>query len=157
VFAHNGPPFPIISDQAVGPVVLSLWTHPDVGTGTFFVLINPQPGKALPKDLKFSIGIAPVSGRLPEVIYPMWVEKNRTQPEFKNEVQFDQDEMWKVRLILTSAEGNAEATAQVEATPPGYGRWDLLLFALPFLAVGFLWFKMMTKRRRARVVQTAQG
>jgi hypothetical protein len=157
VFAHNGPPFPIISDQAVGPVVLSLWTHPDVGTGTFFVLINPQPGKTLPNDLKFSIGIAPASGRLPEVIYPMWVEKNRTQPEFKNEVQFDQDEMWKVRLILTSAEGNAEATAQVEATPPGYGRWDLLLFALPFLAVGFLWFKMMTKRRRARVVQTAQG
>ena len=157
VFAHNGPPFPIISDQTVGPVVLSLWTHPDIGTGTFFVLINPQPGKPLPKDLKFSIGIAPVSGRLPEVIYPMWVEKNRTQPEFKNEVQFDQDEMWKVRLILTSADGNAEATAQVEATPPGYGRWDLLLFALPFLAVGFLWFKMMTKRRRARVVQAAQG
>ncbi len=157
VFAHNGPPFPIISDQAVGPVVLSLWTHPDIGTGTFFVLINPQPGKELPKDLKFSIGITPVSGRLPEVIYPMWAEKNRTQPEFKNEVQFDQDEMWKVRLILTSADGNAEATAQVEATPPGYGRWDLLLFALPFLAVGFLWFKMMTKRRRARVVQTAQG
>jgi hypothetical protein len=155
VFAHNGPPFPIISDQTVGPVVLSLWTHPDVGTGTFFVLINPQPGKELPKDLKFSIGIAPVSGRLAEVIYPMWNEKNRTQPEFKNEVQFDQDEMWKVRLMLTSADGNAEATAQVEATPPGYGRWDLLLFALPFLAVGFLWFKMMTKRRRARVEQVA--
>jgi hypothetical protein len=156
-FAHNGPPFPIISDQTVGPVVLSLWTHPDVGTGTFFVLINPQPGKELPKDLKFSIGIAPVSGRLPEVIYPMWSEKNRTQPEFKNEVQFDRDEMWKVRLILTSAEGNAETTAEVEATPPGYGQWDLLLFALPFLAVGFLWFKMMTKRRRARLAEAAQG
>lgn len=156
-FAHNGPPFPIISDQTVGPVVLSLWTHPDVGTGTFFVLINPQRGKELPRDLKFSIGVTPVSGRLAEVVYPMWVEKNRTQPEFKNEVQFDQDEIWKVRLILTSAEGNAEAMAQVEATPPGYGRWDLLLFALPFLAVGFLWFKMMTKRRRSRVVEAAQG
>jgi hypothetical protein len=154
-FAHNGPPFPIISDQAVGPVVLSLWTHPDIGTGTFFVLINPQPGKEIPKDLKFSIGIAPVSGRLAEVIYPMWVEKNRTQPEFKNEVQFDQDEMWRVRLILTSSEGNAEALAQVEATPPGYGQWDLLLFALPFLAVGFLWFKMMAKRRRSRVSEAA--
>ena len=90
-FAHNGPPFPIISDQTVGPVVLSLWTHPDVGTGTFFVLINPQRGKELPRDLKFSIGVTPVSGRLAEVVYPMWVEKNRTQPEFKNELQFDQD------------------------------------------------------------------
>jgi hypothetical protein len=156
-FAHNGPPFPIISDQTVGPVVISLWTHPDVGTGTFFVLVDPLPGKSIPKDLNFSIGIAPVSGRLAEVIYPMTLDSNRGQLEYKNEVQFDQDEMWKVRLILTSAEGNGEAMSQVEATPPGYGRWDLLLFALPFLAVGFLWFKMMAKRRRARVVQAAQG
>jgi hypothetical protein len=155
--AHNGPPFPIITDQTVGPVVISLWTHPDVGTGTFFVLVDPLPGKSIPKDLKFSIGVAPVSGRLAEVVYPMSLDSNRGQLEYKNEVQFDQDEMWKVRLILTSADGNGEATAQVEATPPGYGRWDLLLFALPFLAVGFLWFKMMTKRRRARVVQPAQG
>lgn len=155
VFAHNGPPFPIISDQKVGPVVISLWTHPDVGTGTFFVLVDPLPGKSIPNDLKFSIGIAPVSGRLAEVVYPMTLDSNRGQLEYKNEVQFDQDEMWKVRLILTSAEGNDEVMSQVEATPPGYGRWDLLLFALPFLAVGFLWFKMMAKRRRARVAQTA--
>jgi hypothetical protein len=153
VFAHNGPPFPIISDQTVGPCVISLWTHPDVGTGTFFVLVSAQPGKSIPKDLTFQIGVAPVSGRLAEVVYPMWVESNRGQLEYKNEVQFDRDEMWKVRLILTSADGNGEAIAQVEATPPGYGRWDLLLFSLPFLAVGFLWFKMMAKRRKIRTVQ----
>ena len=34
--AHNGPPFPMISDHAMGPCTISLWTHPDVGTGTFF-------------------------------------------------------------------------------------------------------------------------
>jgi hypothetical protein len=156
-FAHNGPPFPIISDQTVGPCVISLWTHPDIGTGTFFVLVNPLPGKSIPTDLKFAIGVAPVSGRLAEVVYPMWVESNRGQLEYKNEVQFDRDEMWKVRLILTSADGGGEATSQVEATPPGYGRWDLLLFALPFLAVGFLWFKMMAKRRRLRAVPATQG
>ena len=156
-FAHNGPPFPIITDQTVGPCVISLWTHPDVGTGTFFVLVNPLPGKSIPKDLKIQIGVAPVSGRLAEVVYSTWVEDTRGQLEYKNEVQFDRDEMWKVRLILTSADGGGEATSQVEATPPGYGRWDLLLFALPFLAVGFLWFKMMTKRRRVRSVQPAQG
>ena len=42
--AHNGPPFPIISDKRVGPVVVSLWTHPDVGTGLFYVIVNPPPG-----------------------------------------------------------------------------------------------------------------
>jgi hypothetical protein len=156
-FAHNGPPFPIITDQTVGPCVISLWTHPDVGTGTFFVLVNPLPGKSIPKDLKIQIGIAPVSGRLAEVVYSTWVESLRGQLEYKNEVQFDRDEMWKVRLILTSADGGGEATSQVEATPPGYGRWDLLLFALPFLAVGFLWFKMMTKRRRLRAVPAVQS
>ena len=42
--AHNGPPFPIIENQKVGPCIISLWTHPDVGTGTFFVLVDPLPG-----------------------------------------------------------------------------------------------------------------
>ena len=42
--AHNGPPFPIIENQKVGPCVISLWTHPDVGTGTFFVFVDPLPG-----------------------------------------------------------------------------------------------------------------
>ena len=42
--AHNGPPFPIIENRTVGGCVISLWTHPDVGTGTFFVLVDPIPG-----------------------------------------------------------------------------------------------------------------
>src|SRR5271165_7000145 len=66
--AHNGPPFPIIENQTVGPCVVSLWTHPDVGTGTFFVLVDPLPGSRIPDDLKISIGVQPESGRLPEVI-----------------------------------------------------------------------------------------
>jgi len=144
--AHNGPPFPIITDQRVGPVVLSLWTHPDLGTGTFWIMVDPPPGGTVPSDLKFQVGVQPVSGRLPEVVYKSWPEKARGLVQFKSEVQFDQDEMWKVRVILESSAGNAEATAQVEATPPGFGRWDLLLYALPFLAVGFLWFRGMARK-----------
>ena len=41
--AHNGPPFPIIVDQRVGPCIVSLWTHPDVGVGTFFVMVDATP------------------------------------------------------------------------------------------------------------------
>jgi hypothetical protein len=36
----------------------------------------------------------------------------------------------------------------VEATPPGYGRWDLLLYLFPFLGVGFLWLKAFLRGRR---------
>ena len=59
--AHNGPPFPIISDKRVGPVVVSLWTHPDVGTGLFYVIVDPPPGGTIPADLKIEIGVRPVT------------------------------------------------------------------------------------------------
>src|SRR5438270_12396905 len=68
--AHNGPPFPIITDRPMSGCVISLWTHPDVGIGTFFVAVSPKPGQPLPKGLRFDIGVAPVSGRLNEARYP---------------------------------------------------------------------------------------
>jgi hypothetical protein len=155
--AHNGPPFPIITDQRVGPCIISLWTHPDVGIGTFFVMVDPMPGGSVPKDLKIQIGVQPVSGRLAEVVYSAWPEDQRGQIEFKTEVQFDQQEYWKVRLILASSLGGGEALSKVEATPPGFGRWDLLLYLLPFLAAGFLWFSAMAKRHRLRKTRAQQG
>lgn len=157
VRAHNGPPFPIITDQRVGPCVVSLWIHPDIGTSPIFVLVDPAPGGAIPKDLKLEIGIQPVSRRLPEVIYPATIADQRGQLEYKTDVEFDRQEFWSVRLILMSAAGGGEALAKVEATPVGYGRWDLLLFALPFLAVAFLWIKVTAKRRRQRKHSLAQA
>jgi hypothetical protein len=152
--AHNGPPFPIITDQRVGPYIISLWTHPDLGVGTFFVMVDPMPGGTVPKDLKVQIGVQPVSGRLAEVVYSAWLQDLRGQVEYKTEVQFDQQENWKVRLILASSAGGGEAISQVVPTPAGFGRWDLLLYLLPFLGVGFLWVTAITKRRRLRKLRT---
>ena len=157
VAAHNGPPFPIIVDQRVGPCVVSLWTHPDVGTGTFFIMVDAPPGGTVPKDLKIQIGVQPVSGRLGEVMYPAWRANLRGQVEYKTEVQFDQQEFWLVRLVLQSSDGGGEALSRVEVTPPGFGRWDLLLYLLPFLGVGFLWFRAVTKRRSYRRSQLQNG
>jgi hypothetical protein len=148
---HNGPPFPIITNQRVGPCIVSLWIHPDIGNSPIFVLVDPPPNGAIPKDLQIAVGVRPVSGRLPEVLYSAVIADQRGQLEYKTEVQFDRQEFWEVRLILTSSAGGGESLAQVEATPLGYGRWDLLLFALPFLAVGFLWFKLMAKRRQRKL------
>jgi hypothetical protein len=148
--AHNGPPFPIIENQKVGPCIISLWTHPDVGTGTFFVLVDPLPGSKIPDDLKIGIGIEPESRRLPEAVYTATREDSRGQLEYKALTEFDRDEFWRVRLILKSGQGSGEILSRVEATPPGFGRWDLLLYLLPFLAVGFLWFRGMTRTRNRR-------
>lgn len=155
--AHNGPPFPIIENQKVGPCIISLWTHPDVGTGTFYVIVDPLPGGTVPSDLKVQIGVQPESGRLPEVLYNAERDDTRGQIDYQTPAQFDRDEFWKVRLVLDSAQGRGEAFSRVEATPVGLGRWDLLLFLLPFLAVAFLWFRGISRRRKRlrQVVQSA--
>ncbi len=139
--AHNGPPFPIVENRRVGPVIVSVWTNPDVGTGSFFVMVDPPPGGAIPADLKVDIAVQPLTGRLPEKTYHAWRENLHGQVEYKALVPFDAQEMWRVRVTLTSAQGGGETTANVMVTPPGLGAWDMLLYLLPFLGAGFLWFK----------------
>jgi hypothetical protein len=152
--AHNGPPFPIIENQKVGPCTLALWTHPDVGTGAFYVFVEPAPGGRVPEDLKIRIGVQPITGRLPERFYEAWRVKSRGPAQYNAQAIFDRQELWRVRLIVQSAEGDGESTAQVEVTPPGFGRWDLLFFLLPFLFVAFLWFRGIARVRRRKNAQT---
>jgi hypothetical protein len=153
--AHNGPPFPIVTDRLVGPCVISLWTHPDVGIGTFWIMVDAPPGGAIPKNLKFEIGVLPVSGRLPEKRYAARLDKMRGQLQYYVEAPFDSQEVWRIHLLLDSSAGHAETTATVEVTPPGLGRWDLLWYAAPFAAVGFLWFRALVRRRQRSRPPTA--
>ena len=147
VSAHEGPPFPLFVDQKADPYVVSVWTDPDVGTALFFVILNaPEP----PADLRVQIGVQPVSGRLPEAFYAAERENVQGRVQYRALVNFDAQELWRVRVRLESAQGNGETTATVEATPPGYGRWDLLLYLLPFLAVGALWAVAMLRRMKSR-------
>ena len=144
--AHEGPPFPLFVDQKVANYVISLWTDPDVGDALFFVIVNGQP----PPDLQVQIGVQPNSGRLPEAVYNAPRESVSGQVQYRALVHFDAEELWRVRVRLLSAQGNAETVATVEATPPGYGRWDLLVYLLPFLAVGVLWAMAMIKKTKRR-------
>src|SRR5690349_11751219 len=46
VETHSGPPFPIMSDQAAGPYVVSIWTDPDTtddgsAGGQFWTRVHP--------------------------------------------------------------------------------------------------------------------
>jgi len=144
--AHEGPPFPLFVDQKVDRYVVSLWTDPDVGDALFFVIINGQ----VPPDLQVQIGVQPASGRLPEAFYPGTRESVSGQVQYRALVHFDAEELWRVRVRLQSSEGTTETIATVEATPPGYGRWDLLLYLSPFLAVGVLWAVAMIRKTKRR-------
>jgi len=155
--AHNGPPFPIIVDRRVGPCIISLWTHPDVGTGAFWVMVNPPPGGVVPKDLKVQVGVQPVTGRLPEKRYAARLDSMRGQVQYYVEAAFDAQELWRIHVLLDSSAGHGESSATVEVTPPGLGRWDLLWYASPFAAVAFLWIRALTRKRKRRPERPLQA
>ena len=154
--AHNGPPFPIIENKLVGPFIVSLWTHPDIGTGTFFVIVDPAPGHTVPGDLKVQIAVQPETGRLPEVVYGTWRDPVKDHVQYDNQVEFDQQEYWRVRLVLQSSAGGGEALSRVEPTPTGLGKWDLLIYACPFLFAAFMWYRGISRRRK-RMKRKAGG
>jgi hypothetical protein len=154
--AHNGPPFPILENRRMGGWLVSLWTHPDIGTGAFFVFLEAAAGTNVAGDVRFHIGIQPESKRLPEVVYAMNREEDHGQVQYKALVDFDRDDFFRVRLVLEDSQGQTEALSRVEATPVGFGRWDLLFYLLPFLAIAFLWVRGITrKRNRTRRPQAA--
>src|SRR5215475_3531294 len=107
--AHNGPPFPIITDKQIGTVKIAVWTHPDIGTGTFFVLVDPLPNTSVPADLKIDLGIQPTSNRLAEVVYPMQRGNGRGEIQYNAQVEFDKQDFFKVRVHVQSSAGSGEA------------------------------------------------
>ena len=156
--AHEGPPFPIVVDQPVGPYVTSVWTDPDIGTGTFFVVLEAPEGRRLPAGTTVRIGVRPVSGRLAEAVHEAVARPVRRGGHYYAEVPLDQGGVWRVRVVLAGAEGGGEVTAEVEATPDGtIGPVALVIYVLPFLAVGLLWLKATLRRREAaRAEETAR-
>lgn len=152
-WAHIGPPYPIMQDRKIGPLTVEVWSNPDVGIGSFFVVIDPPKGGSVPADMKVQVIVQPASGRLPEKAYDAWRDKLRSRVEFKADVPFDKEETWRIRVVLASSQVSGETDTNVEVTPALLGRWDLLLFLLPFLGVGLLWFKAMTTRRKNRRVR----
>lgn len=156
--AHQGPPFPILVDQKVGPYVASVWSDPDIGTATFFVVVEAPKGHTLPARTTVRIGVQPVTKRLPEVFYDAEPQPVDEGGRYMAKIQFDKGEMWHVRTVLGGSEGGGEMNTQVEATPDGIlGPLGSLVYAFPFLAVGFLWIKAVLRRRASPVQAVPAG
>lgn len=140
--AHAGPPFPIVVDQPVGPWKVSVWTDPDIGTGVVFVILE---GPSQPRSV--SVSVRPVDGSLPEAVYPTERQGRPEDPRYFTEVKLDHGGLWRLGATIEGPQGGSVA-AEVEATPDGVlGPWELGLYLLPFLAVGFLWIKAVLRRR----------
>lgn len=149
--AHEGPPFLIIVDHEVGPYLVSVWTDPDIGIGTFYVVFEPvsDEGDQLPEISSVKVGVTPTSGRLEEKFYSAEPQRTRSGARYFAEVEFDKGEMWKVRIQVEGAGWDGEMISEVEATPDGsLGPIVILIYALPFVGIGILWFRAIIVRRR---------
>lgn len=147
--AHKGPPFPLMVDAVVGPYLAEVWTDPDIGTGTFYVILQPREGEALVSPSAVRVAVAPVSGRLPEASYDARPERVRSGARYVAEVEFDRGEFWHVRVTIESPAGGGELESEVEATPDGsIGPIGVLVYTLPFLLVAAVWARAALVRRR---------
>jgi hypothetical protein len=147
--AHEGPPFPVLVDERLGPYLVSVWTDPDIGTGEVYVILEGADGKPLPEPTHVEVGVQPVSGRLPEALYTARPQPVRRGARHYTEVAFDSGGMWHLRVAVSGPAGGGEHTVQVEPTPDGtIGPIGLVVYLLPFLAVGFLWSKAALHGRK---------
>ncbi|MDZ7691414.1 MAG: hypothetical protein U5K69_09835 [Balneolaceae bacterium] len=146
--AHEGPPFAIIVDEEVGPYLVSVWTDPDIGIGTFYIIFDPKNDGELPDINSVEVGVKPTSGRLDEVLYTAETQRSRNGARYYSEVQFDKGEMWKVRVLIEGNGWDGELTSEVEATPDGgVGPIAVVIYALPFIGIGIIWIRVIIRRR----------
>ena len=159
--AHDGPPYPIISNQIAGAYRISVWTDPDTtddGTpgGQFWVMFDSSSaGGTVSPDVRARVSIRPLdrSG----AVESQWTEPVNDDPSRRFVVLLmDHEGSFAVHVEVESAAGRAALDSEVQATydvrPP---RIMLVLYVVPFLLVGFLWAKLLLRRRRSTIRPTA--
>ncbi len=148
--AHVGPPFPILVDQPIPGYVVTVWADPDIGEAVFYVVLEPGESTSAGAISEVEVWVQPVSERLPKAVYRATQESARKHLRFLAKPEFDAAELWTVGIDLRRADGtNHSLVTQVEATPPGLGSWDLLIYLFPFVLFGGLWGMVFIRRSRA--------
>jgi hypothetical protein len=140
-----------VEDRIAGPYRVSVWSDPDIGIGTFHVILDAPENKDPSTRPTVRIGVRPVSGRLQESIHEAAPKQVRRGVRYYAEIPLDRGELWSVRITLDGPLGSGEVGAEVEATPEGtIGPVGLLIYLIPFVAAGILWWKAVAGRRARR-------
>jgi hypothetical protein len=144
--AHDGPPYPILVDEEIGTRTFSVWADPDVGEGTFYLYLPFEEAAPDP-----TVAIRLHARPLDESLAETTTDTEHAAPGRPYQriavVNFPHQGLWRVRFSMESAVGSGEAATDVEVTPPGLGKIDLIWFSAPFFLLGFLWLKAFLHRR----------
>jgi hypothetical protein len=155
LIAHSGPPFPIVSNQEAGPYRISVWTDPDStddGTagGQFWVTLEPISAPTFPLNTRVEVAIRPLDRPGAPIVAEATPIDGNPARRFVA-LLMDHEGTFHVGVSVTGDLGQARLESQVDATydlrPPPL---MLFLYLLPFVVVGFLWVKLLLKRRLTR-------
>ena len=155
--AHSGPPFPIVTDAVRGPYTISIWTDPDATDngapgGQFWIVINPSgTAQSLPADTRAVVTVEPTSKTAQTHTTTMSARTEPVRGDITNQfgaVLMDHEGPYAVHVEVTGALGQAVVDSMVDATydlrPPPY---MLIWYLVPFLLAGFLWTRLLLRRR----------
>jgi hypothetical protein len=152
VLAHSGPPFPIVSSRAAGPYDVSVWTDPDStddgsAGGQFWITVRPSSAAPLPAGTRVTVAVDPLDRQGPSRTASAEPVAADPSQRFAALVM-DHEGRFRVRVTLDGPLGPAVVDAEVDAT------YDLrpspaviAVYLSPFVAIGFLWIKLLMRRR----------
>jgi hypothetical protein len=155
VTGHSGPPFPILSNRIAGAYDISIWSDPDTTDdgspgGQFWVVLKGVgEGPGIPSDTTVSVAIRPL-GREGPTRTGRAVPVNGAAGNQFVALLMDHEGPFGVRVTVESSLGRAEVESRAEATydlRPSRG--VMVIYLLPFVAVGALWMKVLWRRRHA--------
>jgi hypothetical protein len=145
--AHVGAPYPVLLEEPVGSYTVSALADPDVGKGTFYIMVTLHAGQPVPDDTAVTVWANPEDGHLAEAEYPAGRQHTRYGERFVAEVPFDARGPWQVRLVLEGSAGQGETSFPVRVTPSGTGWLATLACLVPFVILGALWLRGTLRQR----------
>ena len=154
VRGHDGPPFPIVSDQVAGPYLISVWTDPDTtddgaAGGQFWVRLHRTATRAaVPAGTRATVAVRPLERKGPERTASAAPVRGDITNQFAA-VLMDHEGRFAVHVTVDGPLGRAAVDATVDATYDLRPAPTLLvLYLVPFLLVGLLWGRLLLRRRR---------
>jgi hypothetical protein len=154
--AHSGPPFPIVTDQQVGAYRLTIWTDPDAtddqtAAGRFWVTLDTEPkGRPVPASTQVTVSIRPLDRTGAARTARTGTVNGDVRRQY-TALMMDHEGRYGVHVAVDGTLGKADLDAYTDATYDLRPRPILMvLFVMPFLLVGFVWGKLLIKRRGKR-------
>lgn len=150
--AHDGPPFPILSEHVATPYRISIWTDPDTTDdgspgGQFWIRIHRAGDGNVPGETRATVTVRPVDGDAVERSASATPVRGDVSNQFAA-VLLDREGRFAVRVAIEGPLGRTAVEAVVDATydlrPAPY---LFVIYLLPFLAAGTLWARLLARRR----------